>query len=314
MSRFRELLEHLRWERAHGGLGTFGLLRKAAMLVPHTLALALFNFGSALRKAAPAATPVPRDAEAVPLLTLHEIARGLPFSDATVASISFDGLELVEDAVAAMKEIQRVAQPNARVELTWRGRWAHPAQRRIVTPEMLDAFEGFRSVELDANRAILATAGAPPRLPHPRRIDLGCGAAKRDGYTGVDMAALPGVDIVRDVERLGLPFSNDTIEAVHAAHFLEHVRDVVFVMNEIHRVCCDGAEVEIVVPTLLGPWAAGDPTHVRLFNARTFGYFTSETRESYAGIRGRFALIEQTVSTSMRVRLRVVKSAGIAAS
>jgi hypothetical protein len=40
------------------------------------------------------------------------------------------------------------------------------------------------------------------------RIDLGCGPNKKDGYFGVDMLPLKGVDLVTDLEK-GLPFIPD---------------------------------------------------------------------------------------------------------
>ena len=33
------------------------------------------------------------------------------------------------------------------------------------------------------------------------RIDLGCGAAKKEGFTGVDIFPYPGVDFVADLEK-----------------------------------------------------------------------------------------------------------------
>src|SRR4029079_7191486 len=124
----------------------------------------------------------------------------------------------------------------------------------------------------------------------------------------------PGVDVVRDIERHGLPFSDSTVTHVWSSHFLEHVHNLVFVMNEIHRVCCNDALVEIEVPTLLGPWAAADPTHVRLFNARSFKYFeeqgievngASETGgpQAYAEIIPGFEILEQRLSFTLYVAL-----------
>lgn len=77
-------------------------------------------------------------------------------------------------------------------------------------------------------------------------------------------------------------------------------------MNEIHRVCCNGAIVDLNVPSLLGPYAAADPTHARLFNARTFSYF-EPGKGQYAGIAKGFEIIEQQVGFSIVARLRVVK-------
>ena len=47
------------------------------------------------------------------------------------------------------------------------------------------------------------------------RIDIGCGASKKPGHTGIDKAAAPGVDLVVDFERERLPFDDGTVEAIY---------------------------------------------------------------------------------------------------
>ena len=43
------------------------------------------------------------------------------------------------------------------------------------------------------------------------KIDLGCGINKPQGYVGIDTIDIEGVDIVRDVEKRGLPFSDNSV-------------------------------------------------------------------------------------------------------
>ncbi len=108
-----------------------------------------------------------------------------------------------------------------------------------------------------------------------RRLDLGCGADKRHGYTGIDACHYPSVDVVRDIDRHGLPFDDDSVDDVYAHHFLEHCHHLVFVMNEIHRVLRPGSRLVAVVPIVeVGTGAFRDPSHVRYFNRDSFLYFT----------------------------------------
>jgi len=329
MSRWDELRAQLAFEQGHqrASRGAFPLLRKLARLLPDSIAFVLFNFGSSFAAAAPATEPEPDAPAAVPHLRLDTWpAHGLPHSDSVADELTFGGYEFVDDPLFAMRELHRVGRNGARLTLELHGRWCDPLQKRVATSEALAPFveDSARARELGvaglfrlrefqerhATFEVVKGAGAA----HPRRLDLGCGPNKRAGFTGIDILSLPGVDLVRDVDRHGLPFSDGTIAAVHSAHFLEHVRDLVFVMNEIHRVCADGAIVTLVVPTLLGPWAAADPTHVRLFNARSFGYFTGAEAPGYAGITALFELLAQEVDTEVRVTLRAVKSAGTRAT
>ncbi len=52
------------------------------------------------------------------------------------------------------------------------------------------------------------------------RLNLGCGHIHLDGYLNVDRRALPGVDIVSEVD--GLPFGKNELSEIFSAHLLEH--------------------------------------------------------------------------------------------
>jgi hypothetical protein len=330
MSRWRELLTHLQYEKQQRGAkpSAFPLLRKILRLAPDGVAFLLFNFGSSFARVERTTEPQPLAPEQIDHLQIEDwplnllgAQRGLPHSDGVVERVTFHGYEFVDDPVYALREIHRVCVDDAPVDLRFVETWQDPLQRRVATPAAIAPLlapdsargrelgvAGLFAVQSAANGTLRLIVQKSTHHEHPSRIDIGCGLAKHAGYCGLDIAVLPGVDIVCDIARKGLPFSENTITAVIAIHFLEHVFDLVFVMNEIHRVCRDGAFVEIEVPTLLGPWAAADPTHRHLFNARTFGYFTDAASDGYAGIRGRFELVSQQMSTTMRVVLRVLKN------
>ncbi|PRE63353.1 hypothetical protein C6P82_18955 [Burkholderia multivorans] len=52
------------------------------------------------------------------------------------------------------------------------------------------------------------------------RLNLGCGHIALEGYLNVDRRALPGVDIVSEVDEL--PFKNGELTEIFSAHLLEH--------------------------------------------------------------------------------------------
>jgi SAM-dependent methyltransferase len=82
----------------------------------------------------------------------------------------------------------------------------------------------------------------------PSKIELGCGANKRDGFFGIDIADGPAVDLVLDIERQLLPFADDSIDHVYTSHAFEHLVNYQYVLREIMRVCKPGAMVEIWTP------------------------------------------------------------------
>ncbi len=87
-----------------------------------------------------------------------------------------------------------------------------------------------------------------------KRIDLGCKDHKREGFIGLDIVPGSGVDIVHDLNK-GIPFKNGEVDEVFASHFLEHVDNPVFLVQEIHRVLKKGGIATIVVPHFSNPGA-----------------------------------------------------------
>ena len=81
------------------------------------------------------------------------------------------------------------------------------------------------------------------------KLDLGCGAAARPGFIGIDL--LDTADICWDL-RWGLPFADNTIEEIRSDHFLEHLEMslVLTVLCECRRVLRPGGILDFTVPHL----------------------------------------------------------------
>jgi SAM-dependent methyltransferase len=104
-------------------------------------------------------------------------------------------------------------------------------------------------------------------------VDIGCGNHKQHAWAiGVDRHPYPAVNVITQIER-GLPFADETADQVFAVHILEHVRDLLGVMNEIHRILKPGGVLHVMVPHWQDVNAVADPTHVRFFHPRTFKFF-----------------------------------------
>lgn len=101
-----------------------------------------------------------------------------------------------------------------------------------------------------------------PKAVELLRLDLGCGQNKREGFKGVDIQAFEGVDIVADL-RQKWPWADESVEEVHASHFVEHLtgEERVHFVNELWRVLKPGGKVTIVTPHWASSRAYGDVTH-----------------------------------------------------
>lgn len=109
-------------------------------------------------------------------------------------------------------------------------------------------------------------------LDGARALDVGCGARKLPGATGMDRLQLPGVDVVHDFNTTPWPFADGSFDLVLMNHSLEHVGDVLAVMSEVHRVLVPGGRVVIQVPYFRSIDAKTDPTHAHVFTSRTLDY------------------------------------------
>jgi ubiquinone/menaquinone biosynthesis C-methylase UbiE len=114
------------------------------------------------------------------------------------------------------------------------------------------------------------------------KINLGCGNEFRpesEGWVNVDRWDYdPRVKVV-DLELGKLPFENDSVDHIRATHVLEHITNLIPLMNECWRVLKVGGTFYIEVPKYPSLDCFKDPTHVRFFVKETFEYFTRYLQE-----------------------------------
>jgi SAM-dependent methyltransferase len=113
-----------------------------------------------------------------------------------------------------------------------------------------------------------------------KKLNLGSGPDIRVGWVNLDRLALPGVDVVHDIEHLPLPFPNDAFDYVLCQDVLEHV-DYIPLLRDIWRIMRTGGTLHIRVPHFTSCNAYGDPTHKRFFNSDTFSFFVAGNDRSY---------------------------------
>lgn len=133
-------------------------------------------------------------------------------------------------------------------------------------------------------------------------LDLGAAHNPTPGFVSVDLQdAAINCDI-----RFGLPLPDDSVGAIRASDFLEHMntcpdsscthgadgvspRCVVGMMNEFHRVLAPGGLLLTHTPSTDGRGAFQDPTHVSYWNPNSFWYYTrAEQARFVRGITCRF--------------------------
>lgn len=108
------------------------------------------------------------------------------------------------------------------------------------------------------------------------KLHLGCGNDIKPGFVNLDSVKLPGVDIVHNLEKFPWPFKDNSFEHIISISTLEHLSNLIKVMEEIHRISKNNAIVEIRVPHFASLGAFKDPTHKLFFSYYSFDYFTKD--------------------------------------
>lgn len=118
-----------------------------------------------------------------------------------------------------------------------------------------------------------------------RALNVGCGTDIRpaaEGWTNMDLVAIPGADVVHDALAFPWPFPDATFDLVLARHIVEHIphrmgddpRDGFFrFMEECHRILRPGGRLEIVTPHPRSVNTIADPTHTRVVHRENFASF-----------------------------------------
>lgn len=105
----------------------------------------------------------------------------------------------------------------------------------------------------------------PNNLVFPIKLDVGAGQYPQPGFVRMDFDPT-GTDIIWDITN-GIPLPDRSVSELYTSHFLEHLvpTDYHYVMQEIFRVCVDGAKVTIRLPH--GDTPEGKlPCHYNRFN------------------------------------------------
>lgn len=131
-----------------------------------------------------------------------------------------------------------------------------------------------------------------------KKLNLGCGKNYREGYTNLDSNKMIKADIYADIEKK-LPFKNNYFDEVSASHILEHIHNFIELMEELYRICKNGAIIRINCPYFASVSAFQDPTHTRFFTLKTFNYFLPDNYNNFI-TKARFKIIKKKVKITRK--------------
>ena len=112
-------------------------------------------------------------------------------------------------------------------------------------------------------------------------LNLGCGRKPDPRAVNLDVTPDTRPDVVHDLNVRPWPFPDDRFGEVRMFDVIEHLGDLLAVMEELHRVCRDGAVVKITTPHFSSANSFTDPTHRHHLGWHSLDYFTGEHMHSY---------------------------------
>lgn len=133
-----------------------------------------------------------------------------------------------------------------------------------------------KTVEL-FNHYAVALAERDADLKGLLKVDMGGGINRTPGYLVIDQE---DGDINCDLNE-GIPLPDNSVGVLNASHVIEHLKDPIKTMREIHRVLAHGGWAFIEVPSTDGRGAFQDPTHVSYWNENSFLYYTDHNVGKY---------------------------------
>lgn len=109
------------------------------------------------------------------------------------------------------------------------------------------------------------------------KLNLGAGSDILPGYVNHDLAALPGIEIVHNLNHYPWPWADGSIDEIKAFDVLEHLDDFMKAMEEISRILIPGGRCHVNVPYWNSWCSVADPTHKRGFHEITFRFFDPDS-------------------------------------
>ena len=122
-------------------------------------------------------------------------------------------------------------------------------------------------------------------------FNLGCGNQRYPGIIGVDALSGSAADIVQDLNIFPWPIAESSADVVLCFQTLEHLESLPRVMEEMYRICKNGARIIIEVPYFRSTGAFQDPTHKHFFTTKTMDYFCiNRSRDTFGYSKASFLL------------------------
>ena len=109
-----------------------------------------------------------------------------------------------------------------------------------------------------------------------KNIHLGCGNKPLPNFINIDYYNQTHADIIANLE-CELPFSSESVDFIYSDNVFEHIKNLLGLMRECHRVLRKGGVLAVKVPYFKSRHAFVDPTHCNFFTLQSMDYYCIDT-------------------------------------
>lgn len=140
------------------------------------------------------------------------------------------------------------------------------------------------------------------------KLNLGCGRRYLEGWVNCDVVNSVRADKHFDLNQVPYPFADACADEILLDNVLEHLDDVIKVIEECHRILKTGGRLRILVPYGKTDWALQDPTHKHYFTEKSMDYFQPDFPFNFYS-RARFNIREARLFGDNTTRLHKLRNA-----
>ena len=138
-----------------------------------------------------------------------------------------------------------------------------------------------------------------------RKLNLGCGFDKLEGFVNADCFPACNPDILLNIEQFPWGFEDNSFDYILMKHVLEHVGATFEcfkqVMQEIYRVAAPNGTIEIHVPHYRHETWWSDPTHVRAFTPMTFHMMSRKQNDEWIANRKNYTMLSYVMDVNFEL-------------
>lgn len=139
----------------------------------------------------------------------------------------------------------------------------------------------------------------------PKRLNLGCGMRRLEGYLNVDKLQTVHADLTWDLDCHPYPLPRNHFEHIHVGDVVEHLADITHFMAEVHELLVPGGTVAITTPHFSCANSFTDPTHRHHLGYFSFDYFVDGCRWNFY-TDFRFEIVQRHIAFHHSLVNRVV--------